>query len=90
MAEGARLRDALAQIHEDELVALTRDLVRLPSVVKAGDPDGNEAAVAAFVERRFTKEGFEVDVQTVAPSRPNVVAWLGDPVIRESIDAAKI
>ena len=32
MAESARLRDALAQIHEDELVALTRDLVRIPSV----------------------------------------------------------
>jgi hypothetical protein len=28
VAEGARLRDALAQIPEDELVALTRDLVR--------------------------------------------------------------
>jgi acetylornithine deacetylase/succinyl-diaminopimelate desuccinylase-like protein len=55
VGEGARLRDALAQIHEDELVALTRDLVRIPSVVKAGDPDGNEAAVAAFVERWFTK-----------------------------------
>ena len=78
MAEGARLRDALAQIHEDELVALTRDLVRIPSVVKAGDPEGNEAAVAAFVERWLTKEGFAVEVQTVAPARPNVVAWLGD------------
>jgi len=78
VAEGARLRDALAQIHEDELVALTRDLVRIPSVVKAGDPEGNEAAVAAFVERWLTKEGFAVEVQTVAPARPNVVAWLGD------------
>jgi acetylornithine deacetylase/succinyl-diaminopimelate desuccinylase-like protein len=35
-------------------------------VVKRGDPDGNEAAVAAFVERWLAKEGFEVEVQAVA------------------------
>ena len=79
MAEGARLRDALAQIHEDELVALTRDLVRIPSVISPSDPDGNEAAVAAFVERWLVKEGLAVEVQTVAPSRPNVIGWLGEP-----------
>src|SRR5205823_1716101 len=78
VAERARLRAVLAQIHEDELVALTRDLVRIPSVVKRDDPDGNEAAVAAFVAGWLTKEGFEVDVQSVAPGRPNVVAALGD------------
>src|SRR5262249_2566100 len=44
-----------------------------------GDPDGNEAAVAAFVERWLAKEGFAVDVQEVARCRPNVVAWLGEP-----------
>jgi len=79
VVEGAPLREVLAQIHEDELVALTRDLVRIPSVVKPGDPDGNEAAVAAFVERWLAKEGFAVDVQEVARCRPNVVAWLGEP-----------
>ena len=79
MVEGAPLREVLAQIHEDELVALTRDLVRIPSVIKPGDPDGNEAAVAAFVESWLAKEGFAVDVQEVARCRPNVVAWLGEP-----------
>ena len=78
MVDGARLRDALAQVHEAELIALTRDLVRIPSVVKPGDPSGNEAAVADYVERWFIKEGFEVAVDFVAPSRPNVVAWLGE------------
>jgi len=79
VTDRARLRDALSQVHQDELVALTRDLVRIPSVVKPGDPDGNEAAVAAFVERWLAKEGFAVDVQEVARCRPNVVAWLGEP-----------
>jgi succinyl-diaminopimelate desuccinylase len=78
VADGARLRAALAQVHADELIALTRDLVRIPSVVTPGDPDGNEAAVAEYIRRWFIKEGFELEIQPVAPSRPNVVAWLGD------------
>jgi succinyl-diaminopimelate desuccinylase len=78
VAQGGRLRDALAQVHDDELIALTRELVRIPSVVKPGDPDGNEAAVADHVHRWFLKEGFEVVSELVAPSRPNVVAWLGE------------
>jgi succinyl-diaminopimelate desuccinylase len=78
VADRARLREALARVHEDELVALTRDLVRIPSVIRPGDPLGNEAAVADYVERWFVKEGFDVATDLVAPSRPNVVAWLGE------------
>jgi succinyl-diaminopimelate desuccinylase len=37
-----------------------------------------EAAVAAYVERWFEKEGLAVEVQEVAPGRPNVVAWYGE------------
>ena len=85
MAEGARLRAALAQVHADELIALTRDLVRIPSVVKPGDPDGNEAAVAEYVRRWFIREGFELEIQPVAPSRPNIVAWLGDKAAGRSL-----
>jgi succinyl-diaminopimelate desuccinylase len=85
VADGARLRAALAQVHEDELIALTRDLVRIPSVVTPGDPDGNEAAVAEYVHRWFVKEGFDLEVQPVAPSRPNVVAWLGDKAAGRSL-----
>jgi succinyl-diaminopimelate desuccinylase len=77
VADSARLRDALTRIHEDELVALTRDLVRIPSVIVPGDPDGNEAAVADYVLRWFAKEGFATATELVAPGRPNVVAWLG-------------
>jgi succinyl-diaminopimelate desuccinylase len=85
VADGARLGAALAQVHEDELIALTRDLVRIPSVVKPGDPDGNEAAVAEYIRRWFIKEGFELEIQPVAPSRPNVVAWLGDKAAGRSL-----
>jgi len=85
VAEGARLRAALAQVHADELIALTRDLVRIPSVVKPGDPDGNEAAVAEYVRRWFIREGFELEIQPVAPSRPNIVAWLGDKAAGRSL-----
>jgi succinyl-diaminopimelate desuccinylase len=78
VVDRARLRAALGQVHEDELVALTRDLVRIPSVIRPGDPDGTEAAVADYVHRWFVKEGFEVERDLAAPGRPNVVARLGE------------
>ena len=78
MADRARLRDALTRVHEDELVALTRDLVRIPSVFKPGHPDGTEAAVAEHVHRWFLKEGFDVETDLAAPGRPNVIGWLGE------------
>ena len=70
--------DVLSRIDADELVALTRDLVRIPSVVRPGDPTATEAAVAAYIEQWMRREGFEVEVQDVAPGRPNVLGVLGD------------
>jgi succinyl-diaminopimelate desuccinylase len=72
------LKAALARVDPDELIALTRDLIRIPSVVRPGDPAATEAAVAAHVEHWFRQEGFDVEVQAVAPGRPNVLAMLGD------------
>ncbi len=72
------LSEILARVDEAELVALTRDLIRIPSVIKPGDPAMTEAAVAAFVRRWLEKEGFEVEVQDVAPGRPNVLGRLGE------------
>jgi succinyl-diaminopimelate desuccinylase len=72
------LTRALSLIDPDELVALTRDLVRIPSVVRPDDPSANESAVAAHVERWMRAQGFDVEVQQVAPGRPNVLASLGD------------
>lgn len=70
----AALSDALARVEPDELVALTRDLVRTPSVVR---PGATEAAVAAHVEGWLRREGFAVEVHEVAPGRPNVLGVLG-------------
>ena len=78
MARSGALKAALAAVDPSELVELTRDLVRIPSVVRPGDAHGNEGAVARHVERWLAKEGFELEVHEAAPGRPNVVAWLGE------------
>ena len=72
------LKSALARVDPDELIALTRELIRIPSVVRPGDPTATEAAVAAHVEQWFRQEGFDVEVQPVAPGRPNVLAVHGE------------
>ncbi len=73
------LKRALSLIAPDELVALTRELVRIPSVVRPGDPNANEAAVAAHVEAWMRAHGLTVELQSVAPGRPNVLGILGEP-----------
>ena len=72
------LTGALSLIDTDELVALTRDLVRIPSVVRPGDPTATEAAVASHVEGWMRSQGFDVEVQQVAPGRPNVLGAIGE------------
>jgi len=72
------LTGALSLIDTDELVALTRDLVRIPSVVRPGDPTATEAAVASHVEGWMRSQGFDVEVQQVAPGRPNVLGVIGE------------
>jgi succinyl-diaminopimelate desuccinylase len=62
----------------DEVVELTRALIRIPSVYRPGEPGANEAMVADFVESWFRREGLPVEVQQVAPGRPNVLAWVGE------------
>jgi succinyl-diaminopimelate desuccinylase len=71
------LTRALSLVDTDELVTLTRDLVRIPSVVRPGEPGATEAAVAAHVEGWMRTQGFDVEVQRVAPDRPNVLGVLG-------------
>jgi succinyl-diaminopimelate desuccinylase len=66
----------LREITEREVVDLTAELVRIPSVFRPGEPEANEQAVARTVEAWFRREGFTVEVQQVAPGRPNVIGWL--------------
>ena len=72
------LKQVLAKIDADEVVELTRDLVRIPSVYRPDDPDATEARVAAHVEAWLRREGFSVEIQPVAPGRPNVIGTLGE------------
>jgi succinyl-diaminopimelate desuccinylase len=72
------LAEVFAAIDDDELISLTRDLVRIPSVIRPGDPTATEAGVAEHVRAWLAKEGFAIEVQEVAPGRPNVIAWIGD------------
>lgn len=65
----------LAQIHEEELVELTRTLVRIPSVVRASG-SGDEREVARFVAAKMKELGLEVVQEEVYPGRPNVIGIL--------------
>src|SRR5918998_1956421 len=75
-----RLLDAvLARIDREELIHLTQELVRIPSVHRPEEPDGNEARTARFLADYLDQAGFEVQPEEVAPGRPNVWAvWEGD------------
>ena len=66
----------LREIDQAEVVALTSQLVRIPSVYRPAEPGANEQAVADAVEAWLRREGFTVEVQEVAPGRPNVIGWL--------------
>jgi succinyl-diaminopimelate desuccinylase len=72
------LAQVLEQINIDEVVELTRALVRIPSVYRPGDPTGTESRVAGFVEGWLRDEGFAVEVQEAAPGRPNVIGSIGE------------
>jgi succinyl-diaminopimelate desuccinylase len=73
------LEDVLNSIDREELVRLARELVRIPSVYRPEEPDGNEARAARFVADYLERAGFEVSIEEVKPGRPNVWAvWEGD------------
>ncbi len=68
----------LNAIDPDELITLTADLVKINSV---WDPVAgtSEQPAAEYVFNWAQKQGFEVQMDTVAPGRPNViVTWAAD------------
>lgn len=74
-----RLETVLRRIDREELVSLTRDLVRIPSVYRPGDTEGNETRAARHVAGYLEEAGFEVCTEEAAPGRPNVWAvWGGN------------
>jgi succinyl-diaminopimelate desuccinylase len=69
----------LGRIDREELVRFTRELVRIPSVYRPEEEEGNEERVARFVAAYLEREGFEVHMEEVMPGRPNVwVVWEGE------------
>jgi len=74
-----RLDTVLRGIDREELTRLVQELVRIPSVYRPEEHNGNEARVARFLVDYLEGEGFEVCTEEVASGRPNVWAvWGGE------------
>jgi len=69
----------MSRIDRDDLMRLTRELVRIPSVYRPEERDGNEKSVSRFVADYLEDAGFGMRVEEVAPGRSNVWSvWEGD------------
>jgi succinyl-diaminopimelate desuccinylase len=65
----------LKEIRREELVKLTQDLIRIPSV-RREESAGNEKEVAYFIADLLDKIGLDVVVEEVEPNSPNVIGVL--------------
>lgn len=65
-------RTSSEEVDENFLVTLARDLIRFPSV----NPPGNERAAAEFLGDTMRALGLDVELQTLAPDRANVIGRL--------------
>jgi succinyl-diaminopimelate desuccinylase len=73
------LETVWSRIDREELARFVQDLVRIPSVYRPEEPEGNESRVARFVADYLVRVGFEVHTEEVAPGRPSVWAvWEGE------------
>jgi len=62
----------LAQVNEDEIVAMSRDVINIPS------PTGFESGMSGYMRRTFEGMGLTVSSQEVEEGRANVVGrWPG-------------
>ena len=61
------------EIKRDELIQLTQDLVRIPSVRRPGE---GEREMALFLSHLLEEMGLDVVVEEVEPGSPNVIAVL--------------
>jgi succinyl-diaminopimelate desuccinylase len=65
----------LKEIKREELIQLTQDLIRIPSVRRQGS-GGSEKEVALFLSHLLQEMGLDVVVEEVEPGSPNVIAVL--------------
>ncbi len=61
-------------VEESEVVSLTQQLIRIPSVFRPGVAGGNEEKVARFLVDYLRAMGLTVHYEEVVPGRPNVIA----------------
>jgi acetylornithine deacetylase/succinyl-diaminopimelate desuccinylase-like protein len=66
----------LAEEHQDELVALARDLVRIDTTNTGVMPTGNETEAAAHLARVLRAAGIESEIDGRVPERGNIAARL--------------
>lgn len=57
----------------EAVINLTTNLVRIPSVYRENDPNGNETKVAMYVANYLKEIGIETHIEEVVPGRPNVI-----------------
>jgi succinyl-diaminopimelate desuccinylase len=68
-----RLADrVLAQVAHDDVLGLLRELVQIPTV----NPPGDVRPVIDVCGRKLESEGFEIQVASVQPEKPNLIARL--------------
>ena len=70
-----KLDRVLKEIKREELIRLTQDLVRIPSVRRQGE-GGKEEKVALFLSHLLEEIGLDVVVEEVEPGSPNVISVL--------------
>lgn len=69
----SNVESILAYLNDQEIIKLTQQFVRIPSV------NGEEGAAAAFVAEACERAGLQVSVREVDDGRPNVLAvWPGE------------
>lgn len=69
-----KIEQVLKRIRREELIQLTQELIRIPSVRREGQ--GGEERVALFLAHLLEEMGLDVVVETVEPGSPNVIAML--------------
>ena len=65
----------MREIKREELIRLTQDLIRIPSV-RSQKQGSNEEKVAIFLSHLLEEMGLDVVVEEVEPGSPNVIAVL--------------
>jgi succinyl-diaminopimelate desuccinylase len=70
-----KIERSLREIKKDELIKLTQDLIRIPSVRSQKDGN-NEEKVAYFLSHLLEEMGLDVVIEEVEPGSPNIIAVL--------------